>query len=252
MYYRTFHAKITNASMTTVETKVADYNGGDFTHGPEGEEITEKVFDPGYLPSLTEINSIGEFAMTSLHFQRMYGGGEPIFEHITREYINALSDYLAQRVRVYSRDKSPILIVETGTGNGKLSHFLRQRLDESVSGLFELIATDSVKMGLIQYFPIETLDYREALKKYEPAIVITSWMPRRQDWTREYRATPSVREYILTGEAFETCGADSVWEENIYRKDGFTGQELKRVTLGQASFPGHRTSTHVFKRVNSV
>lgn len=49
------------------------------------------------------------------------------------------------------------------------------------------------------------MDYKEALKKYKPDIVISSWMPYTEDWTKDFRTFSSVKEYILIGEPDNGC-----------------------------------------------
>ena len=45
------------------------------------------------------------------------------------------------------------------------------------------------------------LPAEEALEQFQPHIVLVSWMPLGMDFTTSIRATASVLEYILIGEA---------------------------------------------------
>lgn len=60
-------------------------------------------------------------------------------------------------------------------------------------------------------FPVEKLDYSNAITKYTPDIVFASWMPD-EDWTPTFRMAPSVQEYILIGEPEGgSCGTGATW-----------------------------------------
>lgn len=52
---------------------------------------------------------------------------------------------------------------------------------------------------------VEKLDYQKALLKYQPDLVLVSWMPMGEDWTRHIRNMKSVQEYILIGETDDGC-----------------------------------------------
>ena len=61
-----------------------------------------------------------------------------------------------------------------------------------------MIATD-IEPPEDTHFPVETLDYEEALKKHNPTVVLSSWMPLYEEWTWAMRAEPEVEEYIVIG-----------------------------------------------------
>jgi hypothetical protein len=46
----------------------------------------------------------------------------------------------------------------------------------------------------------EKMSQEEAVARYQPRVVVSSWMPE-EDWTAVWRAHPSVRAYVLLGEA---------------------------------------------------
>ena len=52
-------------------------------------------------------------------------------------------------------------------------------------------------------------DYRAALQRFQPDIVVCSWMPMGEDWTADFRACDSVQEYLLIGEADCGCCGDN-------------------------------------------
>lgn len=165
-------------------------------------------------------------------------------ELLSKEYIVGLGAYLAQRVEeLGGTNERPLMILETGAGDGRLTHFLRVSLESLSPGKSHLVATDKGQMKIPIHHPVEVLDYREALQKYHPTIVITSWMPPRQDWTPAYRKTASVQEYLLIGEPDgNVCGSFATWGEKpdyrpvcrpAYQRDGFEMFFLEQVTANQ-------------------
>ncbi len=59
---------------------------------------------------------------------------------------------------------------------------------------------------------MEQMSYTVALTK-NPTIVISSWMPAREDWTAAIRATESVRAFIMIGDE-EQCGTSASWQSD--------------------------------------
>lgn len=96
----------------------------------------------------------------------------------------------------------PKLILEVGAGDGTLSKILKDRG-------FNIIATDNYSWSFRKrYFKVEKIDYKKALEKYKPDIIISSWMPLGTDWTKDFRKTKSVKHYITIGEVDACCGGD--------------------------------------------
>ena len=149
----------------------------------------------------------------------------PVFEFLNKEFISTFSTYLSQQIKKLEHKNLPIIILEIGAGNGRLSYFLRQKIEDKS---LKIIATDNGKWNLKTIFPVETIDYKLALKKYNPEIVICSWMPFKIDFTKEIRKTKSVKEYILVGETDGGCCGDEqlTWEQP---------QNFKRINLDYIS-----------------
>jgi len=140
------------------------------------------------------------------------------YEFLTQNFIDAITTYIEGRVLALGLGRDPIrgTLVEIGAGSGALSFFINQALEKR-GNLLRCTATDPdhrpaprQRVGVSakdNVYPVEPLDYKEALKKYRPKIVLCSWMPMGQDWSAEVRKTESVVEYILVGEAdFGACG----------------------------------------------
>lgn len=239
-------------------------------------ELREKLKDPNYLPKYREVldafmppnweegyirdgkektiknwstEDWDDFLDGKLPGQE----GGPVFEVLNEEYLSGLSDYLSRRIQeLGGTEESPIVILEVGAGNGRLTYFLEKKLNEKMFGKFRIIASDPGDWEVIPTtFTVEKMGNLQALEKYQPKIVMCSWMPLHKDFSADFRSTPSVEEYILIGEAGGACGDE--WEtwgmgserghkgETIpYEKDGFeiaSGpelDELRHFQIGRA------------------
>ena len=132
---------------------------------------------------------------------------------------------------------------------------------------FQFISTDSGDRALDSecgmLFQVERISYGEALAKYNPEVVLVSWMELGKDWTASIRACASVEQYILVGEADSgVCGR--LWETwgvqlgggagsqpPSYEQDGFSRETLRLPQIGRTDDPWSRrarSSTVVFRR----
>ena len=89
---------------------------------------------------------------------------------------------------------------EQGVGQG----VEQEQGDESWGGRW-IAPPDEGSGGAIE---VEPLSCAAALLKYQPTVVVCSWMPQGVDWSAEIRATKSVQEYILVGEVDGGCCGD--------------------------------------------
>ena len=127
--------------------------------------------DPSNLPSHSEVTSF--FKFNSQWDAFCFNQEQPVFEFLNKEYVNALSDYLVTQISTYKKSKdNPLTILEIGAGNGRLSHFLRLKLNQLAPNQTRVMATDSGGWNLETHFPVEQLDHTQALNKYNPDIVI--------------------------------------------------------------------------------
>jgi hypothetical protein len=191
--------------------------------------LMRKLLDPAFLPSHYDI-------------QRAFGskGYKPNglysfcyrnrCEIVNRELISVLSTYFLTRIEKYSdKSKMPLSILEVGAGKGQLGYFLKRSMDRIAPGSCTIAITDSGKDKLETALPVECMDVQEALEKYQPAIVISAWMPYKTDWTKYFRDTTSVKEYVLLGET-ATCGKKG---ETWCDHDGFKGIFLEDINKYQ-------------------
>lgn len=177
-------------------------------------ELREKMNDPAFLPTVGEITKAFEsqgrdrFSDSEWH-KFCFDENKPVFEFLNEEFLNSLSDYLSKRVdELGATADKPLVILEVGAGNGRLTHFLEQKLNERVSGKIKIVATDSGKWEIQPTFPVENIEQNEALKKYQPQVVVSCWMCYGEDWTADFRAADSVQEYLIIGETDGGCVGD--------------------------------------------
>lgn len=228
------------------------------------EEIREKLKDPLFLPTRKEITRAfaSEQAISLDWMAFCFNDKSPVFELLNEEFITALSQYLEKRINeLQTSATETITILEVGAGNGRLSHFLRQQLENALPGKIKVVATDSGTWSIESSFPVESMGHKEALETYQPQIVIFSWMPYEEDVTDDFRATASVQEYILIGEDDGGCCGDEwrTWGSSAdgstppYEEDGFERERLGEIGKHQicrTDTPGryYHSSTNSFQR----
>lgn len=161
----------------------------------------------------------------SWHKRCRTSSGALIFQYLNVEFVEALAQYLRGKGRV----------LEVGAGDGWLAQALRNR---GVS----IIATDDGSMRIKPVTPVECLDYRKAIQKFQPDLILCSWMPLREDWTPSFRE--AVDEYVLIGEDGGCCGTPEAWRPS----SGWTAENLKDVTrwsIGRSDSPWGVGFSHV-------
>ena len=238
-------------------------------------ELREKLKDPSFLPSHKDIFHVFGSKPGKGWLDFCFDKINPVFEFLNEEFLESFSDYLSKRSESLGATKdSPITILEVGAGNGRLSHFLQKKLESKIPGKVKVIATDSGGWNIKTSFPVEKIDHKEALEKYQPKIVIFSWMPLREDYTNDFRATKSIEEYILIGETdccgdgWKTWGNPHSYDNNgrakkikkevaPYIADGFELEDIADVSKKQIcrtdlhtdlSIDGSHSHTMSFKR----
>lgn len=134
---------------------------------------------------------------------------------LTVEFVQALATYIA---RAYARHGSAGGIIEVGAGCGRLAHFLNETGFIPV----EIVATDSQPKPTPSHpngrFPVKALDDAAAIAAHAPVtIILCTWMPPAEDWTRRWRAK-RVAEYVLVGALGDeqlTCNKEHPGYERI-------------------------------------
>lgn len=133
-----------------------------------------------------------------------------IYQILNKEFNDALAAEIKQ-MRL-----SPVL--EVGAGLGYLSNALQKRgIDVTAVDNFSdpLLEKSFNKSAIIS----QKMDYREALDKFNPQLVICSWMPPGEDWTIDIKNTDSVKAYILIGEEDQTIwGEFTGWRSKVLKE----------------------------------
>jgi hypothetical protein len=214
----------------------------------------QKFVDPNYLPTTREVEATFEGKQSKKYRLRSEAGQ---YEILTLEYVDGLASYMAQRAEELGREET-LKVLEVGAGSGKLTRQLKKLLTEKNAEI-ELVATDKDdgKWGIPLGENVENLDYREALSKYKPDVVLCSWMPMDQDWSSAFRDQPSVKEYILIGEEATTGQEQATWgkqgagdkKQTAFEKDGFARSDLDGLSDLQTWVPTLHSKTVSFRRI---
>jgi len=136
-------------------------------------DFEKKLKDPYYLPSRGEVLSeIEKDDLSSLRPSDVW------YEIITQELIQ----WLASHFSAYTSSNDIIKILEIGSWQGRLAHFLKQSLLELYDNLFEVRAIDNNNQSWQKQLPIvEDSDMNEAISSYESNIIIVSWLTPHPD-----------------------------------------------------------------------
>jgi len=137
-----------------------------------------------------------------------------IYDFLTQDYITELGKYLYKRSRKISKDKGKreITILEVGAGEGKLGASLDRELEKRGKREVDikLVMTDlgTWRLNGVESQRVKKLDYKNAIDKFNPDIVLCAWMPLGVDWSWYFRQKESIEEYILMGEVDDGCCGD--------------------------------------------
>lgn len=214
-------------------------------HDPEGRTDFRKFLDEAYDGTMHEL--------------------------FTEEYIAGLGEYLTQRIHELGKTSDePVRIVEVAARHGRLSGYLRSYLEKKpeMNGKFSIIATDIIGKSdkdASDPFPVEEEEYDSALIKYDPQIVLGSWLPLdtmrinplgkslvTEDWSKEFRKRPNLKEYILIGDQEVTASKGTfgrnrtLWpfSKPEYEREGFHKNELKELNQWQYAINSTKKNLH--------
>ena len=224
------------------------------------DKIIKNLNDKKYLPTYNEVEYVFQNSNYQLWLDYINNEESMVYELLNRDYIKALADYIIKNYTCINN----LTVLEAGAGNGKLTHFLKERINSLNIKDINFIATDSGDWNIKPIFSVEQININEALNKYNPEVVLFSWMPYKIDYTQIIRNCESVNEYILIGESDYGCcgnswltwGADNYedkYEEKPYIKDGFNRKDLiylKELQICRTDTPNNfnHSSTVSFKR----
>jgi hypothetical protein len=151
-----------------------------------------------------------------------------IYCFYSRELIKVLADMIAGRT-----------CLEIGAGDGTLTRFLNEQ------GV-QLTATDTHGWSAAVQYPqwVVKLGAREALSKYKPEVVISSWPPAQNDFERNVFNTPSVQLYVVIGSRHRFAFGN--WKDYLQQED-FELEENK--ALGTMLLPPElESAVYLFRR----
>jgi len=180
-----------------------------------------------------------------------------LYEILTQEYLEKLAEYMEERINfLLQKFPPPIVIVEVGAGDGKLTHFLDEKLKERGVTDYRIVATDGGKWGIKKLHRVEQETHKEALWDFQPHIVLSQWMCKTEDWTKDVRDEPSVQEYVLIsppdsntcGLTWDTWGIPYTQKEQgsipPYAQDGFVRVDLSELSELQLCQKDTMTQRH--------
>ncbi len=181
--------------------------------------IADKIISIALLPTYAEAKELDD-SLEIPNYENDFCGDDlykdnHIYQVWNVEFIHALASFL-NKLGENIADETPI--IEVCAGNGKLSHHLRE------SGI-NILATDDHSWDYIKRHTglVEKLGHKEALAKYDPKIVVASWIPNKSRIGIEVMEHPSVESLILIGEkGGGCCGVKEIY-------DLFPNRRLKEI-----------------------
>ena len=165
------------------------------------------------------------------------------YEFLTSTYLDELVNYIKERSHesLSSRGGSKnsmqkrkgkgnhYTVLEVGAGSGRMSYYLKEKLKHD-KNIF-IIATDPGSWQLTKHFRVEPYSYQDAIKAFQPNMILTSWMPLGEDWTNVMRRCNSVEEYLLIGEADGGCCGDAWKTWGVREDDNYSKKNKKRSNM---------------------
>jgi len=186
--------------------------------------------NPLYLPnynelkeafSLSDYSDVGKYDMEMAQSYLFIGSDlENVpFEIWTKEYVEQLGYYTAERFKTLKEKDSNIssIVLEVGARDGRLSYFLNNFKSKMNSFKdINFVAADNPEKykkywNVLSNIPLEKTDYKDAIEKFKPALVICSWMPKNEDWTEFFRTKSFIKEYILIGDVNKYGDFEKTW-----------------------------------------
>ncbi len=136
---------------------------------------------------------------------------EGIYCFYSRELISALAEIIGDRK-----------CIEVGAGDGTLTRFLCSRQ-------VNVTATDDYSWKHAIAYPdfVVKLDAEEALRRYQPQVVICSWPPSLNGFERQIFLTRCVEQYLVIGSRHRQAAGN--WDA-YQQQTAFTFEELPHLS----------------------
>ncbi len=104
-------------------------------------------------------------------------------------------------------------ILEVGAGRGIICRHVNNFLDKKIilTDSYDWIEKHEYKQN-IKHSDVLKRTYIEAIEEFEPDLIIASWIPYNEYWTKDFRKCPFVKGYILIGEGIGgATGSEEDW-----------------------------------------
>ncbi len=211
--------------------------------------------DHSHLPIMDELRAMhqkSQLVWTDYIWHHPNGSE---FQIPTKEFVESIADYVVGVVDKLGRED--IKILDVGAGNGRLSHFLEDAIVARVAGNISYRPIDNFSWEgqasgngspywFPKHFPVEEISLEDAIGD-NPNIIISSWMPHREDWTPIFRNCSSVDMFLMIGAEYK-CGTPESWkaDDNFER---FSVPVEGNVSFDDVNHPDiGRTSVYGFLR----
>ena len=172
--------------------------------------IKPVVATADYLPTYSEccqfIKDLEQRCCSTLgvfHISSVFN----LYNWLNAEFVISLGAWLRERRSPGSE------IIEVCAGDGLLSHWLLRAQNVPVRATDRDTSAENHYTRTDHSGRVERLDAASALRKYNPQIVLASWVPHSDDLAVEIMEYPSVKHLIWIGEsAGGCCGTEKVWD----------------------------------------
>jgi hypothetical protein len=129
-----------------------------------------------------------------------------VYQLPNAEFVQGLSNKI--------KDIGAKTILEVGAGRGIISKYVSSVLNKKI------ILTDSYfwwehdeRIKDMEYDGVLKRTYIDAIEEFRPDLIIASWIPYDECWTKDFRKYPFVKGYILIGEGMGAAtGCEEDWE----------------------------------------
>lgn len=158
-----------------------------------------------------------------------------IYEVFTLEFVNKLYDEIIEE----NKKNWNWIILEVWAWNWKLTKKLKELSLEKWDDI-KFIATDSFERYDLKFISdhddiknhVEKLSHKEAIKKHNPWIIITSWIPSWDDFTKDFRNKDNNCKtyYVIWQEDWWCCWNEDTFNKKFLENDGFDIKKLEDIS----------------------
>lgn len=149
--------------------------------------------------------------------------------------------YTKELIRKLSELSGNTTCLEIAAGDGTLTRFLREK------GI-NCLATDDYSWEHYIKYPefVEKLEAGDALKKYQPETVISSWTPPNNTFEKHIFQTDSVNTYVVIGSKNHLGSGN----QEVYQNQDSFHMEYSEELSGLIIPPSQNNAVYIFRRKN--